>query len=81
MLYFEVLPQGIAVVALAHVDNFEKLMDVIQEKCPRKDVMHLLHDKARTLLERRTQENLIALYWDTVPHPVYSSGAASSDLH
>uniref|UniRef100_A0A8R1EQ01 Mariner Mos1 transposase n=1 Tax=Caenorhabditis japonica TaxID=281687 RepID=A0A8R1EQ01_CAEJA len=81
MLYYELLPQGRTINSTTYSNQLASLALALQEKCPRRSAVHLLHDNARPYVAKATQEKLQELNWDTVPHPPYLLDIAPSDYH
>lgn len=66
---------------LTCIDQLQKLAEAIREKRPRRASLHLLHDNARAHATKATQQKLLMLGWNAVPHPPYSPDIAPSDYH
>ena len=47
----------------------------------RKKKKILLHDNVRPHASKATQEPIIELEWDVLPHPAYSPDLAPADYH
>lgn len=84
VVYHEVLNQNETVNAEKYCRQLEALHKNLQKKRPslvnRKGVL-LLHDNARPHIARVTQEKIMALNMEVLPHPPYSPDLAPSDYH
>ncbi|PAV60690.1 hypothetical protein WR25_14446 [Diploscapter pachys] len=69
------------VTATVYVDQLQKLIDTIQEKRPRRSIVHLLHDNAQLHVASGTHQKTTKLGWHLIIYPSYSPGLAPPDYH
>ncbi|PAV88455.1 hypothetical protein WR25_06028 [Diploscapter pachys] len=80
-IYYELLPASRTVTATIYVDQLQKLVGTIQEKRPRRSVVHLLHDNARLHIASNTHQKTTKLGRHPVTYSSYSPGLALPDYH
>lgn len=84
VLYFEIVPQGLAINAETYIKQIEEVQRRIRSPAHAKQFragVLLLHDNARPHAALTTQQKLEELHWTVLPHPPYSPDIAPSDYH
>ena len=82
MLYYELLPRGVAITADIYCQQLRYLADAIQENRPtRLSEVILLHDSARPHSTNRTKNTIQELGWEVIMHPPCSPDLELSDFH
>ena len=79
VLYFELLPRGVAITADIYCQQLRRLADAIQENDQQDCVKWCYHDIAR-LQSANLTKALQELGWDVIPHPPYSPDFALYDF-
>ena len=84
VVYFELLDDNQTITADIYCQQLDKLHQKLTTQRPallnRKGVI-LQFDNARSHVARITQQKIIDLGWEVLPHPAYSPDIAPSDYH
>jgi hypothetical protein len=82
IIHNELLERNLAVTAEWCCQQFRRLEEAIQEKCPgRRHGVILQHDNARPHTANMTKAAIQEHDWQILPHPPYSPDLTPSDYH
>ena len=80
-IFIEFLEPGKTIIAARYVQTLLKLRRALRDKCPRRKVILQEHDNAQPHTARLTLEKIENMWWEVLPHPLYSPDLAPSDYH
>ena len=81
IVHYEFLPSRQTVTAEVYCSQLQRVKDSLAEKFPEFGQVLFLHDNARPHVARLTQQKLVDLGWEILPHPPYSPDLAPTDYH
>jgi hypothetical protein len=82
IIHYELLERNTTVTAERHFQQFRRLEEAIQQKCPgRRHGVILQHDNARPHTANMTKAAIQEQDWEIPPHQPYAPDLAPSDYH